>query len=87
MAKKMSEYEKGAELYDYLTYNFYPPIREEVKQSWVRMFTKYWRGEITYRELVDTCPLNRDEFLARFSEFLSFGVAFDAELEKLEMME
>ena len=61
--------ERGRDLYDYLTYNFIPPIREEVKESWVRQFNRYWRREISYEELVASCPVDEEELLERFDTF------------------
>jgi len=56
-------------LYDYLTYNFVPMIREDAKRDWLKWFTMYWRDEITFEELVKVCPVPRDELIDRFDVF------------------
>ena len=56
-------------LWHYMTYDFYPPIKEEVIKSYVKKFTEYWSGKLSFKELCDTCPLPINEFIDRFSFF------------------
>ena len=62
--------ERANSLRHHLRYNFYPPIRSEVIDSWVMYFGKYWNNEITYDELIKACPVPEDELFARFDRFL-----------------
>jgi nuclear transport factor 2 (NTF2) superfamily protein len=61
---------KGLSLYDYLTYNLYPPIREEIKTSILEYFTKYWNREIDYKTLVEKSHWDEDKFIDEFSFWL-----------------
>ena len=61
--------ENQRNLYDHLTNNFFPPIREVVKESWLKYFTEYWNGTLTYKELIKDCPVSEDELIQRFDVF------------------
>jgi hypothetical protein len=63
--------ERGMQLYDHMTDNFYPPISEEVKASWLRQFQKYWDGELRFKHLLEDCPVGADELWNRFSFFFN----------------
>jgi hypothetical protein len=57
-------------LYDYLSFNFIPLISKPVKRNWVKWFSKYWKGDITYKELVKMCPITEEELLHKFDVFI-----------------
>jgi len=57
-------------LREYLSNNFYPPPREEVIDSWVLYFKKYWDNEISFKELLMSSPIDTEELLNRFSYFI-----------------
>lgn len=62
---------KGQRLREHLKYNFYPPISEEVAESIIQQFTKYWNGAITFNQLCEEAPISREELIARFDFFIS----------------
>lgn len=56
-------------LWDYLTYNFKPPLEKVLKKDWVKWFTMYWRDEITRNELITVCPMRLVELIVKFDVF------------------
>ena len=62
---------KETMLREHMEHDYYSPTKDYVISNYVRLFSKYWKRELTYDELVSSLPIGESEVQMRFSSFLN----------------